>query len=137
MKKINSLLLTAIFTILACLTAAASGTDKSDDLPFTIDAKSFDFGTITQSAQNVVHDFIITNDSEDPIVIRSAVASCGCTRPKFTTKPILPGESGIVSVTFIPKGQKGYISKDIKVVVYHKKKKKRVTLQITGDVTPE
>src|SRR5664279_3308049 len=40
----------------------------------------YDFGKIKQGVP-VYHDFIFTNISANPIVIESAVPSCGCTTP--------------------------------------------------------
>ena len=41
---------------------------------------SYDFGKIKQGVP-VYHDFTFTNISANPIVIESAVPSCGCTTP--------------------------------------------------------
>jgi len=41
---------------------------------------TFDFGKIKQGVP-VYHDFMFTNISANPIVIESAVPSCGCTTP--------------------------------------------------------
>jgi hypothetical protein len=41
---------------------------------------TFDFGKIKQGVP-VYHDFMFTNISSNPIVIESAVPSCGCTTP--------------------------------------------------------
>jgi len=41
---------------------------------------SYDFGKIKQGVP-VYHDFMFTNISSNPIVIESAVPSCGCTTP--------------------------------------------------------
>ena len=40
----------------------------------------YDFGKIKQNVP-VNHDFMFTNISPNPIVIESAIASCGCTTP--------------------------------------------------------
>jgi len=40
----------------------------------------YDFGKIKQGVP-VYHDFVFTNISANPIVIESAVPSCGCTTP--------------------------------------------------------
>jgi hypothetical protein len=44
---------------------------------------SYDFGKIKQGVP-VTHDFPFTNITDGPVVIESAIASCGCTTP---TKP--------------------------------------------------
>jgi len=41
---------------------------------------SYDFGKIKQGTP-VSHDFDFTNISNNPVIIESAMASCGCTTP--------------------------------------------------------
>ena len=41
---------------------------------------SYNFGKIKQGVP-VTHDFLFTNSSEQPVVVESATASCGCTTP--------------------------------------------------------
>ena len=76
---------------------------------------TFDFGTIGEKDGNVTHDFIITNNSDKPLVINSVQTSCGCTTPNYTREPINPKKSGIISVSYNPLGNSGNISKTISV----------------------
>jgi hypothetical protein len=41
---------------------------------------TYDFGKIKQGSP-VTHDFVFTNISNSPVIIESAVPSCGCTTP--------------------------------------------------------
>ena len=53
---------------------------------------------------------------EQPLVINQAVASCGCTVPKYTKEPILPGKSGEIEVTYNGAGKAlGHFKKSITV----------------------
>jgi hypothetical protein len=61
--------------------------------------ETYDFGTIPQGTP-VTHDFKVTNNGTTPIVISKVDKSCGCTTPKWTTEPIMPGKEGTVSATF-------------------------------------
>lgn len=111
--------------------------DKEKSADFKVDFASYDFGTVRQDGPNVVHEFNFTNTSSSPILIVGAKASCGCTRPVWTKEPIKPGQTGMVRVTFVPRGQKGYVSKNITVnIITQGKKKNKTTLKITGNVTP-
>jgi hypothetical protein len=38
-------------------------------------------------------------------------ASCGCTKPSWTKKPIAPGQTGEVTAVYNPKGHKGAFEK--------------------------
>ena len=98
---------------------------------------SYDFGTITAEHKPVTHEYEFTNTADVPLTVLSASASCGCTRPKYTHEPVKPGKKGKITVTFLPKGQRGYISKNVKVRYKTAGGKTRnVTLKITGNVTP-
>ena len=75
----------------------------------------FDFGTIGDKDGKFAHDFIISNNSKEPLVITRVVASCGCTSPSWTKEPIEPGKSGKITVEYNPIGNQGQITKSIRV----------------------
>lgn len=98
--------------------------------------KSWDFGYIKEAKGPVSHEFEFTNTGDVPLVIISASASCGCTRPDYPTAPVKPGKKGKIKVTYNPSGRPGEFVKDIKVRT-NAKNGKRVTLKISGVVIPE
>lgn len=61
--------------------------------------ETYDFGTIPQGTP-VTHVFEFTNTGNQPLVISTVDKSCGCTTPKWTTEPVLPGKKGTVSATY-------------------------------------
>lgn len=76
------------------------------------DGKIFDFGIVIQG-ENVAHTFEIKNTGNADLVISGAAASCGCTVPKYSKKPIAPGQIGKIDVAFASSGREG---KQIKTV---------------------
>lgn len=94
-----------------------------------------DFGNINEDGGPVECEFEFVNDGDEPLVIISATASCGCTRPEFPKKPIKPGKKGKIKVTYLPKGRPGEFTKSIKVRT-NGKSPKNVTLKISGVVIP-
>ena len=53
-------------------------------------------------------------DKKGPLVIHQAIASCGCTVPKYTQEPVLPGKTGTVTVTYNGTGRyPGHFRKSI------------------------
>jgi hypothetical protein len=97
MKKI--LLIASAFIIGLSVSAQnASSQQKTDDL---IKAKSekFDFGKIKQSVPVTTY-FEFTNTSDKPVVIESAVATCGCTTPEYTKEAILPNTTTKIKVGY-------------------------------------
>jgi hypothetical protein len=77
--------------------------------------ESFDFGKVKQG-DKVNYAFKFTNTGKSPLIIKNAVASCGCTIPEWKPKtPILPGEGGVIMVTFNSAGKSGLQDKQITV----------------------
>jgi len=68
--------------------------------------RSYDFGKI-QEGDTFKHEFKFYNSSQVPVVISDVKASCGCTETTFPKEPILPGETGVIGVTFDSKGKLG------------------------------
>ena len=60
---------------------------------------SYDFGKIKQNAP-VTHDFAFTNTGDKPIIIESALASCGCTTPVKPEGAIQKGKDDKISAGF-------------------------------------
>lgn len=60
--------------------------------------------------------FSFTNTGDKPLVINQAVASCGCTVPKYTKTPIAPGQKGEIKVVYNGAGRiPGYFKKTITI----------------------
>lgn len=94
--------------------------------------EQFDFGTIKEADGPVTHAFTIKNVGNAPLVITRASASCGCTKPKFSTEPIAPGKSTKIEVTYNPAGRPGQFVKT--VAVYSNGKEGAFILRIKGVV---
>ncbi|MFH1296155.1 MAG: DUF1573 domain-containing protein [Bacteroidota bacterium] len=58
-----------------------------------------DFGQIEQGIPRTA-EFTLTNEGNEPLLISSAKASCGCTNLKYSTEPILPKKSTTISATY-------------------------------------
>ena len=101
----------------------------------TFKESTYDFGTIKESKGPVKHTFEVVNTGDKPLIIIDAVASCGCTRPSYTAKPIKPGKKGKVEVTFSPVGRAGTFRKTVKVRTNCVEKVS--SLIITGSIIPK
>lgn len=58
-----------------------------------------DFGTLKQG-DPATFEFEFVNIGKEPISIQSAKSTCGCTVPKHSTEPVMPGKKGSVKVTY-------------------------------------
>ena len=93
MKKI----ITLCALIIGFITFTAMQTDNKAEFKF--EKETHDFGKIPQG-KPVSYEFKFTNTGEEPLIISNVESSCGCTVPKYTTTPVLKGQSGSITVTF-------------------------------------
>ncbi|MDH5597975.1 MAG: DUF1573 domain-containing protein [Cyclobacteriaceae bacterium] len=81
---------------------------------FQFETTEHDFGTINQG-DVVEYTFKFTNTGEAPLIIQSAVGSCGCTVPSWPKEPIPVGGSSEVTAKFDSKGKAGTQNKTITI----------------------
>ena len=113
------------------------GFAQEPDAPMVSFAETtHDFGVIKEDGGLVSHYFEFTNTGSQPLLIIEAVASCGCTKPEYPSKPIKPGKKGKIKVTYSPYGRPGAFHKTVKVKTNGTGRSKRTTLVITGTVVP-
>lgn len=128
MKKI---FLTTLFFVSSILMVLAQGTAE-----ITFDKTTHSFGSFSESNPKVTCKFQFKNTGDGPLVIHQAIASCGCTVPRYPKEPIKPGESGEVIVTYDGTGKfPGHFRKSITLRTNGKKEITR--LYIEGDMMPK
>lgn len=90
-----------------------------------------DFGKVSEG-EKLSYTFSFSNKGTSDIILTSVSTTCGCTVPKYSTKPVAPGETGTVEVVFNTEGRSDRQTKTITV------KSNAVTqvvlLKITADV---
>ncbi|MDP4277500.1 MAG: DUF1573 domain-containing protein [Bacteroidota bacterium] len=94
-----------------------------------------DFGEINEDDKTATCVFTFTNVGNQPLIIHRAIASCGCTTPKFTPEPIVPGASGNIQVTYNTVGRPYAFNKTI-TVYCNDPQTPTVLLTIKGSVIP-
>src|SRR5690606_29007786 len=88
---------------------------KEAETTLEFDKLTHDFGNVKPEVENKTT-FFVKNTGTKPLIIENVEASCGCTTPKKPEKPILPGDSDEISVTFKSNpGQTGEQKKSITV----------------------
>ncbi len=71
---------------------------KTDQL-IKLNSDSYNFGKIKQGVPVTTY-FEVKNISNQPIVIESATAGCGCTTPEWSKEPIAPGATSKIKVGY-------------------------------------
>ena len=82
--------------------AAMSVTTESPKIGgpvMTFEKTEIDYGTIAQGA-DPLRRFKFKNTGTEPLVIKDARGSCGCTVPSYKKEPIQPGETGEIEVRY-------------------------------------
>ncbi len=100
----------------------------------SFDKEEFDFGTVNEG-ETVKTTFTVTNTGKSDLVITNAQPSCGCTVPVWPKKPIAPGKTGEIQVSFNTSGKPNKQSKSITLTT--NTEKGREVLKISGMVTPK
>ncbi len=109
--------------------------DEKSSAPVALrfESLSWNFGDIAEDGGDVEHTFRFSNVSKSPVVVLDVSASCGCTSPSFSRKPVLPNKSGEIKVRFSPMNRPGKFSKGVVVQLSNQQ---RITLTIEGNVLP-
>ena len=63
------------------------------------DTEIINYGTIEQHSDGTKI-FAFTNTGDAPLIINEVKTSCGCTVPRYSKAPILPGESGELEIKY-------------------------------------
>ena len=119
--------ITTLVMLLTVLTMSAQAV-------MTFDKTKHDYGTFSEKNGAQTCTFTFKNTGDKPLVIEQAVASCGCTVPKYTKKPVQPGESGEIKVTYNGTGKMlGHFKKTI--TVRNNGTPEMIRLYIEGEMT--
>ncbi len=115
MKKLFLLPLLALSVITASAQApTVSGGTERPGPTMKFEELDHNFGTIKQG-ESVTHIFKFKNDGKEPLIINTAVGSCGCTVPEYPKEPIRPNGAGEIKVTFNSTGKSGPQDKTITI----------------------
>jgi hypothetical protein len=90
-----------------------------------------DFGKVAEG-EKISYTFTFDNKGTDNLIISSAMTTCGCTVPKYDSKPVSPGASGTLEVVFDTSGRNGMQTKTI--TVKSNASKPIVLIKITAEV---
>jgi len=79
----------------------------------TLESNTVDYGTIKQHGEPL-RKVSFTNTGTEPLVIKNARGSCGCTVPTWPKEPILPGASADIEIRYAT-NRLGKINKTVKI----------------------
>jgi hypothetical protein len=95
MKKI---LLSLFVLAIAFTTDAQTAVKKADEVIKFAEVR-YNFGKIKQGVP-VTHDFQFSNIGNEPLIIETASASCGCTTPTWPKQPVMKSKAEVLKAGF-------------------------------------
>lgn len=123
-----------LFLLLWLLLSGCAGALRAQQLIFADSVQNV--GEIAENDAPRTYRFACENRSDKPVVILRVDTSCGCVKAAFTRKPIAPGETGEVVVTFDPRGHEGALYKQMPVYTSDSPRRPTVRLALSGTVRP-
>ncbi len=102
----------------------------------TLAESSYNFGDVPRKGGDLVREFPFTNTGDAPLVVMRIETSCSCIKASFSKRPIPPGASGSIRITYEPhKGQAGNFSK--MVLIYSNSSSGRKSICVQGNSIEE
>ena len=105
---------------------------KLVDATIDFESKVVDYGVIDNKSDGA-RKFVFKNNGTEPLIIKNAKGSCGCTVPTWPREPIAPVDSGEIGVQYDTK-RVGKFTKTITLST--NASKAPVILTIKGEVNP-
>ncbi len=128
MKRFLHILILTTAIIMADMSHIQAQEKPAAGIEFSTRTHNFGKISVAEGAKHCTFEF--KNTSDKPVVINNIISSCGCTTPKWPKKPIMPGESGKVEVTYL--NDQGPYPFDKALTVYTSASSKPIILRITG-----
>lgn len=99
-----------LFLVMSLLAAALTAHAEIRWLETT-----FNYGLIKEDAGKAESRFRFVNDGDSAVVISRVRTTCGCTVARYTTDPVMPGDTAMVYVSYNPENRPGHFEKMIRV----------------------
>ena len=134
-KLLLSLALVTGFTVVNAqnvIAVDAPKTEESTNVTIDFVSKVVDYGTIEHNSDGA-RKFVFTNNGTEPLLIKNAKGSCGCTVPTWPREAIAPGATAEIGVKYAT-NRVGKFTKTITLTT--NASTKPVILTVKGEVNP-
>ncbi len=118
------------FTLLLILCFTGYSRQGSPSIHF--ENTAFNFGTVREEDGALQHDFLFSNKGEAPLVVTNVRASGGVSVTGWTRNPVMPGDTGIISLEYDPVNKPGKFNRSI--TINSTGTPSMVVLRLLGDV---
>lgn len=98
--------------LLSVLPLWVSAQAKGPELTFDVVNDTYDFKTVIDG-EVVVYNYTFKNTGDQPLIIYKTEVACNCTSADWPKKPVMPGQTGSIKVTYKSEGNVGKVNKQI------------------------
>lgn len=119
-----------LLLLLGSLLFGTAEARKPEGAHLSLAASSYDFGDVPRKGGDLVREFAFTNDGTAPLVILRVITSCSCLKASYTKRPVAPGDSGVIRITYEPhKSEPGAFNKVIQIYSNSAAERDLITVQ--------
>ena len=94
------------------------------------DRLTHNFGDVPRKGGDLVKEFRFVNKGDAPLVIKKITKSCSCTTVNYSRKPVMPGESGVITIKYEPhKVEEGVFNRVIQIYTNASNKARILAIQ--------
>ena len=87
-----------LFVFITVLIGLTSLAQKGPKIEFK--EETINYGELEKGKDDGIRVFEFTNTGDEPLLIKNAKSSCGCTVPEWSKDPIAPGAKGQIKVQY-------------------------------------
>lgn len=133
MKKVIFIIASILFLI-SNINAQEIKKNTNPNAPILkFDKIEYDYGSIYQNSDGEIS-FAYTNKGKEPLIFARVKSSCGCTIPKWSRMPLMPGQTDTLKIVYDTK-RLGSFHKSI--TISSNASAPRMAIRIKGIVIPE
>ncbi|MEO6189306.1 MAG: DUF1573 domain-containing protein [Saprospiraceae bacterium] len=112
---------------------AAPTTEKVGGPKMVFETTTVDYGEIKKGG-DPLRKAVFTNKGTEPLIVKNARGSCGCTVPTWPKEPIMPGETGVIEIRYDTQ-RVGSINKTVSIQT--NEGEEEIRLIVKGNITEE
>lgn len=116
--------------LVSLLFAAGAVAQEKVGPKMTFDSATYNFGEVARKGGDLVKEFRFVNNGDEPLVIKKITKSCSCTTVSYSRKPVMPGQSGVITIKYEPhKVEEGVFNRVIQIYTNASNKARILAIQ--------
>ncbi|MFT7611336.1 MAG: hypothetical protein ACI9J3_000279 [Parvicellaceae bacterium] len=84
----------------------------------------------TETGALLEHDYTFTNTGDSPLIISDIKVTCSCTKFTYPSEPVLPGQQGVIHVSFDTKDKSEFQNRTLSIYSNAKKNPQKIRFKV-------